>query len=154
MITIRTIENIKLGALITKINGIYAILLGIAYIAFFEMMIQEVFKTIGDSWGFFDRYNPIIGFLIHKQVILIGLLVIAMGICIVYLSSDISRRKEKMPWIVLFVIGITFWSSFLTIEIFNKNWYVAIPATIGWVSFIVGMLIPIKYYIEKPDAVY
>lgn len=154
MITIRTIENIKLGALITKINGLYAILLGIAYIAFFEIMMQGIFKTIGDSWGFFDRYNPIISFLIHKQVILIGLLVIAMGICIVYLSSDISRRKEKMPWIVLFVVGIIFWSSFLTIEIFNKNWYAAIPAAIGWFSFIVGMLIPIKYYIEKPDAVY
>lgn len=154
MATIRIIENIKLGVRITLINGIYAILLGIAQLSIAGIIIGENFRAIDISWGFFERYNPKISSLFYKDIILAGLFMIAIGACIIYLSTDISKRKEKVPWMILFIMGIIFWSSLLTMEIFKQNWLTAIPAVIGWLSFIVGMIIPIRYYLGNPYEEY
>jgi len=151
MVTIRTIENIKLGSRITFLNGIYAILLGIFYIVSSNFLLTVNFRQIQDaSWGFFEKFNPEIATLFGRLFILVGLIIIAAGICIIYLSHIIAKKKEKDFWIVLFIIGIIFWTGLFIIEALNKNIYTISLGFIGWISFIVGMLIPIKYYLEKP----
>ena len=56
---------------------------------------------------------------------------------------------------MLFVIGgIIFWPAILTIELLDKNFYGVIAASIGWITFIMGMTIPIRYYMQKQYTEY
>ena len=154
MVTIRTVQNIKIGSRITLLNGIYAILLGIVYLVFARNILKINFSAIGSLWAFFDKFNPEIGSLFVRLFILVGLVIIATGAGITYLSHMISKKKEKDYWVVLFLIGIIFWIGLFTIEALNKNLYTIIASFIGLLSFIIGMLIPIKYYFRKPYETY
>lgn len=155
MVTIRTVQNIKLGARITFANGVYALLLGAFYMFFAEFILKINFRAIdGISWGFFDKFNPAIGSMFVRLFILVSLIIFATGIFIIYMSHVISKKKEKDFWIILFIIGIIFWSGLFTIEALNKNIYTILLSFTGWLWFVIGMLIPIKYYLEKPYDTY
>ena len=66
-----------------------------------------------------------------------------------YLSDFIIKRKDKMTWVVLFLSGLISWVGLLTISILFKNWVLIVLSFIGWLDFVVGMVLPIKYYLEK-----
>jgi hypothetical protein len=149
MFTIQTLENIKRGSRITFINGIYAILIGISYILLMIPILKRNFRAIDVVWQVFSKYNPQLSNIILQMMILKGIMMIAFGIVIIYLSSYILKRKDKAAWIILFIIGLMVWASLMIIEIFTKNPYVIIANFIGWITFIIGMLIPIKYYLQK-----
>ncbi|MEM4270678.1 MAG: hypothetical protein QXO70_01125 [Candidatus Pacearchaeota archaeon] len=147
MINFKTLEKVKWGARITYYNGIYAFILGILYIAFFEFILKTNFSALKIVWDVFSQYNPGISYLLVKLVILKGVLVIAISIIIMYLSSYIYRKKERISWLILLIIGIVFWPSLLVMEFLDKNIWTIILASIGWISFLIGILIPVRYYI-------
>ncbi len=149
MLTIRTLEKIKRGSWITLINGIYAVLFGILYLALMKFILRINFHEIEVIWQVFQKYNGAINFLIVRLMILKGIFISAIGIVIVYLSNYILRKKEKPTWVILFIIGIIFWPALLTMEFLDGNIYTIIAAFIGWITFIIGMLIPIKYYTQR-----
>ncbi|MBM3247130.1 hypothetical protein FJZ17_01140 [Candidatus Pacearchaeota archaeon] len=149
MLTIRTVQNIKRGSRITYLNGVYAIVLGVLYLALFKLIVKMNFRQIDAIWQVFAKYNPEISGLFVRLFLLKGIFIIAIGILITYLSLYILRKKDKNAWFVLFILGVLFWPSLLTIEIFDKNIFTIVAASVGWVMFIIGMLLPIKYYIEK-----
>lgn len=149
MLTIKTIDRIKNGSLVTFYNGIYAAVLGAIYLIFFNFILKTNFKAIDVVWQVFAKYNPAVNSLFIRLMILKGVFIIAIGALIAYLSNYIYKKKEKSTWIALFIIGIIFWPSILTFEILDKNIYTIIASFIGWATFIIGMLIPIKYYIQR-----
>jgi len=149
MITANTVQSIKFGSKITIFNGIYAILLGIFYISVFPWVIKEKFNSIDKIWAIFSKYNPEISGIYIKSSILSSILIIALGICIIYLSYFILKRKDKTAWIILFVIGLILWPGILLMDILNKNIFFISLSFIGWLMFIIGMLIPIRYYTQK-----
>ncbi len=149
MLTTKTLENIKRGARITIFNGIYAILLGIFYLVFFEFILKTNFHAIDIVWQIFAKYNPAINLFLVKLIIIKGSFVITIGAVIAYLSNYILKKKEKATWVALFIIGLIFWPSLLTFEILDKNWYTTAMAFFGWISFIIGMVLPIKYYMQR-----
>lgn len=154
MLTIKTLETIKRGARITYLNGVYAIVIGALYLAFMKFILKTDFKSLDVIWQVFAKYNPGINNLFYNFIILKGVFIICIGIAILYLSSNILKRKEKGTWISLFLIGIIFWSILLTIEIMNKNLYAIIATFIGWLMFIIGMLLPIRYYVDRDYTEY
>jgi hypothetical protein len=107
------------------------------------------FRSIDVIWQVFDKYNPAIGALFIKIMILKGIFIIAFGFIFIAFSSYILKKKDKSAWAVLFFIGIIFWASLLTLEIFSKNAYTIIASLFGWITFVIGMLLPIKYYMQK-----
>jgi hypothetical protein len=143
------IQRVKQGAKLTYYNGIYMALLGIFYIFFTNIYIRPIFKGISESWGFFLRYDAKIANLIILFNILIGVMMISNGIFMSYLSDFIIKRKEKITWVMLFIAGIISWGGLLLMTILFKNITLIILSGIGWLSFIVGMVLPIKYYLEK-----
>jgi len=143
------IKRVKQGAKITLYNGIYMIFLGIFYIFFSDMNMRNNFNTISKLWGFFTRYNSDISYFFILFNIHIGILLISLGILIIYLSYFIIKRKEKTTWVVLFLSGLITWVGLLTLSILFKNKYQIVLSFIGWLSFVVGMLLPIRYYLEK-----
>ena len=143
------IRRVKQGAKITFYNGIYMILLGIYYISFISLNMRTSFGSISELWGFFSRYNQDIAYLFYLFNVLIGLFLISNGIITMYLSDFIIKRKEKMTWVILFLSGIINWGSLLTISILFKNLLLTILSFLGWFMFILGMLLPINYYLEK-----
>lgn len=154
MLTIKTLDRIKKGAGITMFNGIYTIIIGVFYLAFFNFILKTNFKAMDIVWQVFAKYNPAVNSLFVRLMILKGLFIIAIGVLIIYLSNHIAKKKEKITWITLFILGLIFWPSILTFEILDKNVYTITAALIGWVTFIVGMLIPIKYYIQRESDSY
>lgn len=106
------IRKVKQGARITYYNGIYMILLGVFYFVFFNYIMKKNFISISKLWGFFSRYNADISYLFILFCILIGILLITQGITIIYLSDFIIKRKEKMTWVILFIVGIISWGGF------------------------------------------
>lgn len=143
------IRRVKQGARITFYNGIYMILLGIFFGYFRYMDMKLNFNAISQLWGFFLRYNFEIAHLFYLFNLLIGILLISNGVVTIYLSDFIIKRKEKITWIILFISGIITWGGLLTISILLKNWLLIALSFIGWFMFIFGMLLPIRYYLEK-----
>jgi hypothetical protein len=154
MLTIKTVENIKLGSRITYFNGIYAVLTGLYYIIFYNWILKANLRAFNSVWTVFSKYNPDLAMLFIKTIIIQGMLIIALGLCIIYLSAYISRRKDRSAWVALFFIGLILWGGLLTIEILNYNFLNVALAGIGWLMFIVGMLIPIRYYLDKANYEY
>jgi len=149
MVTIQTIENIKRGSKITLFSGIYAIFVGLFYIFFYNWIMYNNFRKIDSIWQIFTKYNPEISNFFFYLFLSKGLFIIALGICVIYLSIFIMRKKDKTAWVILFVIGLVFWAALLTIEMLTKNVYTISLSFIGWLIFIIGMIIPIKYYTQK-----
>ena len=143
------IQRVKQGARLTFYNGIYMSLLGLFSIIFNDYVMRTNFVAISELWGFFLRYDKNISNLFLFFVIVMGILMISNGIFIIYLSDYIMKRKEKITWVILFISGIISWVGLLIISILFKNWALIILTFIGWLSFVVGMIVPIKYYIEK-----
>lgn len=143
------IRKVKQGARITLVNGIYMILIGLFYNFFINLNMKINFNSISKLWGFFLRYSPQISYLFKIFNHFIGIFLISLGIIIIYLSYFIIKRKEKMTWAILFLSGIISWAGFLILSILLKNSLHIILAAFGWVSFVIGMVLPIKYYITK-----
>lgn len=143
------IQRVKQGAKITFYNGIYMILFGFVYIFISDYNMRVNFRSITELWGFFLRYNHNLSVLFIIFNILIGILMISNGIFIIYLSDFIIKRKEKITWVILFLSGIISWVGILIINILLKNWSLIAISAIGWLSFVIGMIIPIRYYLEK-----
>jgi hypothetical protein len=99
-------------------------------------------------------YSWDISYLFYLFNILIGLLLISNGITIAYLSDFIIKRKEKITWVILFITGIISWAGLLTISILFQSIVLIVLSFIGWLIFIIGMLLPISYYLEKPYKEY
>ena len=149
MLTIQTVENIKKGSQITLFNGIYAILVGILYLIFLFPILKMNFRSIDVIWQIFSKYNPELSSMVIQMMILKGIMIIATGITIIYLSNYIIRKKDKTAWVILFLVGLIFWPTILTLEIMSKNFYTIVASFIGWLTFVIGMLIPLKYYMQK-----
>ncbi len=155
MLTIETLEKIKNGARITLFNGIFAILFGAAYLGFMNFFLKDNFRTIDVVWKVFYKYNNELASVIVRLTILKCVFIILMGIMIIYLSDYIHKRKDRFAWIMLFVLGgIIFWPTILTIELFDKNFYTIIASAIGWITFIIGMILPIRYYMQREYTEY
>ena len=140
---------VKQGSKITLYNGIYMILFGIFYIFFVRFNMKSNFQAISGIWKLFEKYNPQIATMFILLNIIIGIFMISMGIIVIYMSYFIIKRKEKMAWVILFLSGIIGWAGLLTASILIKNILLITLSAIGWLSFIIGMILPIKYYLEK-----
>ena len=143
------IQRVKQGARITLYNGVYMILFGLYMTIFVGYNMRTNFSSISQLWGFFSRYNSDIAYLFYLLNIVIGVFLVSNGITIVYLSDFIIKRKEKMTWVVLFISGIISWAGLLTVTILFKNPLLIGLSFFGWLTFVIGMLLPIKYYLEK-----
>jgi vacuolar-type H+-ATPase subunit I/STV1 len=149
MLTVQTVEQIKRGSKFTLWNGIYAIFYGLLYIGFMNFIIKRNFRIIDVVWQVFDKYNPAISSLILKLMILKGLFIVGFGLMIIAFSVYILKKKDKTAWVMLFILGLLFWISLLTLDMLNRNIYLIAASFIGWVTFLIGMLLPIKYYLER-----
>jgi hypothetical protein len=143
------IQRVKQGANITYYNGIYMIFLGLYNIFFVGFNMKYNFNAISQLWGFFAKYNSNIAYMFYLFNVVIGIFLISEGVVIMYLSDFIFKRKEKMTWVVLFLSGIISWAGLLTVSILFKNYWLISLTFLGWITFVTGMLLPIKYYLEK-----
>jgi hypothetical protein len=143
------IKRVKQSARMTYVNGIYMILTGLFLIFFYKLNMKINFSAINQLWGFFSRYNDKIAELFGLFNVSIGLILIPNGILIMYLSDYIIKRKDKFTWVILFISEIITWGSLLVVSILIKNIYLIAISFIGWLWFIIGILLPIRYYLEK-----
>lgn len=140
---------IRLGSLITLYNGIYAISFGFFVIIFSKFLVGKYFEPFPEIWEILVRkwISDISQYFLI--LISIGFLLISFGIFVTYISIFIIKRKDKLAWVVLFLAGILGWASLFIINIIGKNLLMIVLSSIGWVSFVIGMILPIRYYLKK-----
>lgn len=143
------IRLIRLGSIITLINGIYAILLGLFFVFYSKLLISKYFEEFPEVWDILVK--KWISDISQYYLILIytGFLLISFGIFTIYISFLILKKRDKLAWVILFSGGIFSWAGLFIVNILAKNLIITIFSFIGWVSFVLGMVIPIKYYIRK-----
>ena len=83
MLTIKTLENIKLGARINIFNGVYASLVGVFYFVFFNFILKTDMRAIDVVWQVFSKYNHDLNALYVRLVILKGIFIFALGILMI-----------------------------------------------------------------------
>jgi len=143
------IKTIRFGALLTLYNGIYAIIYGVLMLIFGKIIIAEYFRKNPIPWSLFTVNFQYPAKLYYSLILSHGFLLISLGIFIIYLSYFILKRKDKLAWAVLFSSGVISWASLFIIHVIIGSLIITVLSFIGWVSFIIGMIIPIKYYIRK-----
>ncbi|MEK6859396.1 MAG: hypothetical protein AABX54_01145 [Nanoarchaeota archaeon] len=143
------IQRVKQGAKITLYNGIYTVILGLFFLIFMKLNMSLNFSSITLLWGFFTTYSAKVAQIFYLFNALVGLLLISNGLTIIFLSYFIIKRKDKMTWLILFLSGITMWAGMLTISFFLWNFLLIFLSAIGWLTFMFGMVLPIRYYLEK-----
>jgi len=143
------LKLIRLGSIITLINGIYAILVGLFFVFASRFLISSYFENFPEVWDILVK--KWISDISQYFLIMIytGLLIITLGIFIIYLSAFILSKRDKLAWVVLFLGGIIGWGGMFIVNIFAKSFIVLTISFIGWASFIIGMVIPLKYYLKK-----
>lgn len=154
MLTIQTLERIKTGTRITLFSGIFAGIYGLLHIIFINFLLRMNFEEVDVVWKVFSKYNAEMAGVIFRLALLKGIFIITIAIAIIYLSSYILKRKDKVAWVILFIIGILFWPALLTMEILDKNLITIAASGLGWLIFIIGMIIPIRYYLEREYTEY
>lgn len=147
------IKLIRLGSLITLYNGIYAMIYGALLIIFNEVILSEYFIKTSVRWDIFAKSFPYRAKLYSSLLLTHAFFLISLGVFIIYLSYFILKKKDKLAWVVLFSAGIISWASLFIINVMMGSWIIRVSSFIGWVSFAIGMVIPLKYYIQKgmPD---
>jgi len=143
------VKLIRYGSLISLYNGIYAIAYGVLIFLFSKVFIAEYFRNAPVRWFFFSKTFPYNAKLYSYLLIINAFFIISLGIFIIYLSYFILKRKDKLAWVILFTAGILSWAGLFIMNILLKNWVLMALSFIGWVSFAVGMVLPINYYIRK-----
>ena len=148
------IKLIRLGSIITLYNGIYASILGFFFIFFNKFMISKYFEEFPEVWDILVKkwISEISQY--HLILIYTGFLLVSFGIFIIYLSVLIMKKRDKLAWVVLFSGGIFGWAGVFVINILAKNLIMVIVSFVGWASFVLGMIIPIRYYIRKEIPVF
>lgn len=154
MLTIRTVENIKRGSKITLFNGLYAMVYGIISLCLMDIFIKRDFRDISVVWQVFAKYNPEIANMLFRFIIIKSILIIIVGIMIIALSNYILKKKDKTAWVTLFVTGLMFWGSLLTVDIMQGNLITIIISLVGWIMFIIGILLPVRYYLQRDYTEY
>lgn len=143
------IRVIRLGSFVTLYNGIYAVLCGLAAFIFRDTLLSEYFRRFPVTWELFGQSFPERAALYSRLFFISGFLTISFGVFIIYLSYFILKKRDKLAWVILFSAGILGWASLLIINILAQNWISVIIYSVGWLSFVIGMIIPIRYYITK-----
>jgi hypothetical protein len=143
------VRLIRLGSLITLYNGIYAIVYGFLILIFHQIILAEYFRRVPVPWSIFSKSFPYRGQLYISLLLTHAFFLISLGIFIIYLSFFILKRKDKLAWVILFSSGIVSWASLFIINVIMGSIINITLSFIGWVSFVAGMIIPIKYYIRK-----
>jgi hypothetical protein len=148
------IRRVKQGAKITMFSGIYQIALGFYYLLFIDFNMKMNFDSISKLWGFFSKYSSDIANQFYLYNILVGIFLMIIGTFVIYLSYNLLIRKERITWVILFLSGIVTWVGLLTISILLKNVLLIVLSFFGWSLFVIGMILPIGYYLESPYKEY
>jgi hypothetical protein len=143
------VKLIKSGSIITLYNGIYAVVYGLLLIIFHKIVLSEYFRKIPLNWEIFAENFPKRASLHVSFLLIQAFLLISFGIFIAYLSYFILKRKDKLAWVILFLGGIISWAGLFIVNVLTGSWIIMVFSFIGWASFVIGMTIPIKYYIQK-----
>lgn len=143
------LKLIKMGSLITLYNGIYAIVMGFFMIIFSKFLIKKYFEPFPEIWEILVKKWITDISQYHLILIYTGFLLVSFGIFLIYLSIFVMKKKDNLAWAVLFFGGILGWASIFVVNIIAKNTIMSVLGFIGWASFVIGMIIPVKYYIQK-----
>ena len=140
---------IRFGSLMTLYNGIYAIIYGVLTLIFSKMIIAEYFRKNPISWSSFTVNFQYPAQFYYSLMLTHAFLLISLGIFIIYLSYYILKRKDKLAWLVLSSSGVISWASLFLIHVTIGSLIITILSFVGLASFIAGILLPIKYYLQK-----
>jgi hypothetical protein len=144
-------KSLKIGSTLMVIMGFFALVMSILWIFITEIMfVSDFLFYTGGSYQDYLVANPAHAeiYIITKK--LVGFMMLAVSIPILFINHVGYQKGEKWAWYALFVTGGLFWGTLLGYRVFIG--YVGgsiYTFVIGIILWLLAILIPVKEFFGK-----
>ena len=144
-------DKVKLGLFFMNFHGWYVLVMGILMIFVTEIMfISDFFEYTGVTYQSYlltdQAYAEI--FIIQKK--LMGIMISALGVIILFVVKQGFSKGEKWSWVVLLIVGSMVWGSFIGYKILIQYYGGSmITFVVGAILLALGLIFPAKEYLKK-----
>ncbi|MFW9999108.1 MAG: hypothetical protein ACFE9Q_07055 [Candidatus Hodarchaeota archaeon] len=144
-------ENLKIGHFLMNFMGFYILIIGILWIFVTEIMfVSDFLWYTGESYPSYLASNPIYAeiYIITKK--LIGFVLLANGILVLFINNKSYKNGEKWSWFALLLSGGLTWGTFIGYKIFIGYYGGSmITFVIGAGLLVAGLAFPSKEILGK-----
>lgn len=144
-------DKLKLGLFFMNFHGWYILVMGILMIFVTEIMfISDFFAYTGVTYQTYLSTNQAYAeiFIIQKK--LMGIMISALGVIVLFVVKQGFSKGEKWSWFVLLIVGCMVWGSFIgykiAIEYYGGS---MITFVVGAILLALGLILPAKEFLKK-----
>lgn len=144
-------KSLKIGSTLMAVMGVFALVIAILWILITEIMfVSDFLFFTGESYEAYLAASPVYAefYIITKK--LIGFMILAVSIPILFINQSGYKNGEKWSWYALLITGGLLWGTLLGYRIFIG--YVggsSITFVVGLALWLLALLIPIKSFFGK-----
>ncbi len=144
-------ENLKIGHFLMNCMGFYILIMSILWIFVTEIMfVSDFLWYTGESFASYLATNPTYAeiYIITKK--LIGFVLFANGILVLFINNKIYKDGEKWAWIALLISGSITWGLFIIYKIYIGYYGGSmITFIVGLGLLVAGLAFPAKEILSK-----
>ena len=144
-------KSLKIGSSLMAVMGIFALVIAVLWIFITEIMfVSDFLFFTGVSYQDYLAASPIYAefYIITKK--LVGLMMLAVSIPILFINQSGYKNGERWSWYALLITGGLLWGTLLGYRVFIG--YIggsSITFVVGIVLWLLALLIPIKSFFGK-----
>ena len=144
-------KSLKIGSSLMAVMGIFALVIAVLWIFITEIMfVSDFLFFTGVSYQDYLAASPIYAefYIITKK--LVGLMMLAVSIPILFINQSGYKNGERWSWYALLITGGLLWGTLLGYRVFIG--YIggsSITFVVGIVLWLLALLIPIKSFFWK-----
>ncbi|MFX1569962.1 MAG: hypothetical protein ACFFCV_16530 [Promethearchaeota archaeon] len=144
-------ENLKIGHFLMNFMGFYILAISILWIFVTEIMfVSDFLWYTGESYASYLATNPTYAeiYIITKK--LIGFVLLANGILVLFINNKSYKIGEKWAWYALLISGSITWGLFIIYKIYIGYYGGSmITFIVGLGLLVTGLAFPVKEILGK-----
>lgn len=144
-------ENLKIGHFLMNFMGFYILIMGVLWIFVTEIMfVSDFLWYTGESYASYLATNPTYAeiYIITKK--LIGFVLLANGILVLFINNKSYKNGDKWAWYALLISGSITWGLFIIYKIYIGYYGGSmITFVVGAVLLALGLAFPAKEILKK-----
>lgn len=144
-------SKLKIGSFFISAMGAYMVVMSILWIFATEIMFVSDFQVFtGETYAQYLVSDPVHAqmYIITKK--LIGIILLACGIFVLFINHMCYRKGEKWSWYALLLGGSIPWATFIIYKIFigyyGGSMFIFV---IGAILLVLGLVFPAKEILSK-----
>ncbi len=144
-------ENLKIGHFLMNFMGFYILIMGVLWIFVTEIMfVSDFLWYTNETYASYLASNPTYAeiYIITKK--LIGFVLLANGVLVLFINNKSYKIGEKWSWYALLISGALTWGTFIIYKIYIGYYGVSmITFIVGLGLLVAGLAFPAKEILDK-----